>query len=62
MAISKTPVGKKAEEEKAGSIGIVTVIALIVICAVLVTLCFFVMKRAAEKNRKILEAIDRGEA
>lgn len=61
LAIRKTPVGKKAEEEKAGSIGIVTVIVLIVICAVLVTLCFFVMKRAAEKNRKILEAIDRGE-
>lgn len=61
MAISKTPVGKKAEEEKAGSVGIITVIVLIVICAVLVTLCFFVMKRAADKNRKILEAIDRGE-
>ena len=61
LALSKTPVSKKAEKKKADSIGVFTVVIFIIICVALVTLCFFLMKWAADKNRKILESIDRGE-
>ncbi len=51
---------KKDKEKKAGYISITATIFFIFICFVLVAICFIVMKRAAERNRKIIESIDKG--
>jgi hypothetical protein len=52
---------KEEKEKKSGFISIATVIAFILACIILVAVSFIIMKQAADKNRKIIESIDKGE-
>jgi len=57
----KVSAGKKEKEKKSRYISVTTAIAFIIVCIVLVVVCFIIMKRAADKNRKIIESIDKGD-
>lgn len=61
IAQERVSESKKGKEKKSGYLGITTTILFILICIVLVAGCFYLMKMAADKNRKIIESIDKGE-
>ncbi len=56
----KTAKGKKEKGKSSGG-AIIVLVLVILICAGLLTFCIIILKRAADKRRKLLEAIDKGE-
>ena len=52
---------KKDKGKKSGFISVATALAFILACIILVVVSFIIMKRAADKNRKIIESIDKGD-
>ena len=59
--LGKVSGSKEEKKKKSGFISIATAIAFILACIILVAVSFIIMKRAADKNRKIIESIDKGE-
>ncbi len=59
--VEKKAAVKKAEKHKGGVGSIVVLVILIIVGVLVVVVCFIAMKRAADKRRKLIEAIDKGE-
>lgn len=52
---------KKDKDKSSGPVSMMVIIIVIVVCVGIMIICFIALKRAADKRKRLIEAIDKGE-